>query len=112
MCVKVYDGDTIKVVGKLQEIFNGESRVYNIRICGIDTPEIKTKNEKEKELGIKTRDYLSDMILDKEVKVCFKECDKYGRFLADIYIGDINITEHLVDLGYAHTYDGGKKESW
>ena len=70
--VKVYDGDTITIVTPL---FNGDvspkSKLYkfNVRILGIDTPELKTKNVGEKELGIKAKNALSDLILDKVVKL-------------------------------------------
>ena len=42
--VNIYDGDTIKVVFK---IFNSYYR-WNCRVMGVDTPEMKTHNEKEK----------------------------------------------------------------
>ena len=43
--ISVYDGDTIKVVFPLNDIFYK----WNCRLMGVDTPEIRTRNTKEKE---------------------------------------------------------------
>ena len=46
--VDVYDGDTVKIVFSLSD--NEPERLYkwNCRLINVDTPEIKTKNLKEK----------------------------------------------------------------
>ena len=36
-----------------------------VRVNGVDTPEIRTRNKYEKTLGYKARDYLRSLILDK-----------------------------------------------
>ena len=48
--VKVYDGDTITVAAKLPFI---DSPIYrfSVRLNGIDSPEIKGTNEKERKLA-------------------------------------------------------------
>jgi endonuclease YncB( thermonuclease family) len=51
---------------------------FSVRILGIDTPELKTKNVGEKELGIIARNALSDLILNKVVKLENVSYDKYG----------------------------------
>lgn len=41
--------------------------------------------------------------------------EKYGRILADVYIGDTNVNQWLVSENFAVLYDGGKKQrpaSW
>ena len=45
--VKVYDGDTVHIVFP---VF-GKMYKWNCRISRIDTPELRTKNEKEKKYG-------------------------------------------------------------
>ena len=56
--IKVYDGDTITIASKLP--FK-ESPLYrlSVRLNGIDTPEIKGKNEDEKTAAKITRDALA-----------------------------------------------------
>ena len=105
--VNVYDGDTVKIVMKMFEKFYR----FNCRIEGVDTPELRTRNKKEKAMGIKVRDELRKKILDKMVKVKCGEFDKYGRLLVDIIIDNTSITKWLIENKFAFSYDGGKK-SW
>ena len=121
-CVDVYDGDTIKVVFPL------ENKLYkwNCRLSGIDTPELRTKNKKEKELGYIVRDKLREKIFNKIIHVKCDKFDKYGRLLIEIFLDDKDCLEQkgggiyneksinnwLIEKKYAFKYDGGKKMSW
>jgi endonuclease YncB( thermonuclease family) len=106
--VKIYDGDTIHAVFE----FNNKLYKWVCRLDGIDTPEIKSKNSKEKEAAIKTRDYLREKILDKIVELKCKEFDKYGRLLVDVYHNNVFINDLLITEKYAKKYNGGTKEEW
>jgi len=106
--VGVYDGDTIRVVFK----FNGDYYKFSIRLMGIDTPELRTKNENEKKCGYYVKGILEDKILNKIIKLeCVGE-DKYGRILANIYLEKENINKYLIDNKYAYPYEGGTKKSF
>jgi micrococcal nuclease len=99
----VYDGDTCTVdidLG-LHSWIKGES----LRLLRINAPEVKGN---EREEGLKSRDFLREQILGKEVIIeTFKdEREKYGRYLAEIWLqkesGDyININDLLVEKGFA-----------
>tara|TARA_B100001769_G_scaffold221064_1_gene181334 strand:+ start:3880 stop:4314 length:435 start_codon:yes stop_codon:yes gene_type:complete len=110
--VKVYDGDTVHIVFPLTD--NEPDRLFkwNCRLINIDTPEIRTKNLKEKEFGISVRNILRERILDKVVTVKCKDFDKYGRLLVEIFIEDENVNNWLIENNYAKRYDGGKKHKW
>jgi micrococcal nuclease len=105
-CVNVYDGDTVKLVFPYQ----GQIYRWNCRLDGIDTPEMRTKIKKEKDLAIKGRDYLRGLILNKLVQVKCGEFDKYGRTLVRITYNGIDVNTSLVTNGYANLYDGGTKK--
>ena len=112
--IKVYDGDTITIATRLPY---KDSPLYRfpIRLKGIDTAEIKSKNENEKKHAIVARDALSELILHKTVVVKNIENEKYGRVLADVYLGEVCINEWMIEKGYAVKYDGGTKQiptSW
>ena len=113
-CVHVYDGDTIHAVFKLPN--SAECHKWVIRLMGIDTPEMKSKNAVEKAKATETRDYLKKMILDKIIVLDCLEFDKYGRLLANVYLegtpGEKSINQTLINNGYAKAYDGGTKEGW
>ena len=109
--IKVYDGDTFTLAGYLPY---PESPLYrfSVRLNGIDTPEIKGKTEKEKECAILARTELQVLILDKRVVLRNVQTEKYGRLLADVYVGDLHINQHMLDTGMAVKYDGGTKSQF
>jgi len=106
--IKVYDGDTITIASKLPY---DESPLYRIsvRLNGIDCPEIKSKNEDEKQAAKNVRDALHNLIYGKEIRLENIQTEKYGRVLADVYLGDIHINNWLIENRYAVAYDGGTK---
>ena len=115
--VYIYDGDTIHVVFK---VF-GEYHRWNCRISGVDTPEMRTKNENEKKMGYHVRDVLREKFQDKIVQVKCGEFDKYGRLLLDVVLPDDMLvdgqsekmlSEWLIANQYAYSYDGGTKQAW
>jgi len=106
--IKVYDGDTITIASKMP-YENSPLFRFNVRLNGIDTPEIKSKNENEKILAKKARDSLSQLIMHKNITLQNVKNEKYGRILADVFINDINLNELLIKERYAVKYDGGTK---
>jgi micrococcal nuclease len=110
--VKVYDGDTITIVATLDFGVYQSPQLYkfSVRLTGIDCPEIKTKNENEKKLAIIARDELKKKLDNKIVELKNVSLEKYGRLLADVFVGDICVNEWMVTNGYAVKYDGGTKE--
>jgi endonuclease YncB( thermonuclease family) len=82
-----------------------------VRLNGIDTPEMKGKGveEEEKVAAKLARDFVSNLALNKYVRLENIESEKYGRILADVYIGDIHLNGLLLKERYAVKYDGGAK---
>jgi len=111
--VDVYDGDTVKIVLNLP--INAQYFRWNCRLSGINTPEIRTKNLKEKEFGLLVRDKLKERIEDKILLIKCGEFDKYGRLLVEIYENNgqlFSINNWLIENNYAKPYHGGTKEEW
>ena len=108
--IKVYDADTITIASKLPY---KESPIYrlSVRLNGIDTPEIKGKDitEEEKDAAKVARDFVSNLTLNKYITLKNIESEKYGRVLADVYIGDIHLNDLLIKERYAVAYNGGHK---
>jgi endonuclease YncB( thermonuclease family) len=112
-CYNVHDTDSISILFKYKD----EILKHNIRIDGVDAPELNSSIIYEKELCIKGTNYLKNLILNKIIKVKIKKTDKYGRLLADIYTLDlypnnICINNNLIDEGYCRKYTGGTKIDW
>ena len=111
-CVRVYDGDTITVIFKpkgLSSLFK-----YNLRLNGIDAPEIKSIDDIEKELARRARDFVRDRILGKLIKIVCGKYDKYGRVLVEVFEMDSSksLNQILIEQNHACAYNGGKKNGW
>ena len=106
--IKVYDGDTITIAAKLPNTLGPIYR-FSVRLIGIDSPEIKGSTFKEKELAIISRNMLSQLIMGKIVYLRNVSMEKYGRILADVYLGDLHVNDWMIKNGYAIPYDGGTK---
>ena len=107
---RVIDGDTIDISIDLGFDLTKKERV---RLAGIDTPETRTKNPKEKEMGYQATEFL-EMHLMEATKLTVKtEKDgKFGRMLGWLYKSEKDVTsinETMIDEGYAWAYDGGTK---
>ncbi len=114
---KVLDGDTIDVTIDLGFDLYKKERV---RIAGVDTPEKRTRDLEEKELGIHATNWLKEKldgaINGEDDLIIRTELDggvgKYGRLLGWCYIGDddLSLNEQMITEGYACAYDGGTKQ--
>ena len=115
--VKVLDGDTIDVVIDLGFDLYKKERV---RIAGVDTPEKRTRDLEEKELGIDATNWLKEKLestLAGDDQLFIRTelvggVGKYGRLLGWCYIGDaeVSLNEQMITEGYAWEYDGGTKQ--
>ena len=107
--VKVYDGDTCTILFK----WKNQNIKTSCRIIGIDTPELRTKNLKEKELGYKAKEFLEGLIFEEVLKVKFGKDGKFGRPLVEIFLHNgRSVADIMISTGHAKPYFGGKKEKW
>jgi len=116
--IKVYDGDTITIASKLPY---PESLLYRfqVRLLGIDSPEIKGKTIEEKNAAKISQKALESMILQKIVYLKNIGTEKYGRILADVYIDDpenpknqLHLNKWMLDNKYAIPYFGKTKDEF
>ena len=111
--VKYIDGDTVDVIIDLGFHLSVKKRV---RLAGINTPEIRTRDLEQKNKGRLAKKRL--------IELCEKKVDparfgglilkchglgKYGRVLGEIFNGNCSVNKMLVMEGHAVKYDGGKK---
>ena len=114
---KVLDGDTIDVTIDLGFDLYKKERV---RVAGVDTPEKRTRDLEEKELGIDATNWLKkeleDVLAGDDELIIRTELHggvgKYGRLLGWLYVGDeeLSLNEQMIEQGYAWAYDGGTKQ--
>lgn len=105
---RCYDGDTCTfTLPGIHPLF-GER--INVRIAGIDTPEIRGKCPEEKALAKTAKRAAIDLLKDaKQIDLIRPERGKYFRIVAEVVADGTNVGEALIRQGLAVLYDGGKK---
>ena len=111
--ISVYDGDTFKVNLPCREKLFCQN--IPVRVRGIDTPEINSKNSKEKQKAKQAKKFTEQLLSN--VKIILENCtrDKYFRLLCDVFIikgkEEINLAEKLLSSALAVQYDGKTKKA-
>lgn len=107
--VRNYDADTITFnIPGLHPIVG---KNMNIRVKGVDTPEIRTKNKCEKEKARHAKKLVKGLLKGaKRIDLKGVEKGKYFRFVAEVWIDGKELTSYLVKNGLGYSYDGGKKK--
>ena len=88
-----YDGDTCTTL-------KGEK----IRLACIDTPELKGKRA-DPIPAKEARDYLNNLVANKEVSIKRITKDRYGRTVGELFKDDVNIQKLIVQKGYGKIYN-------
>lgn len=110
--IDVVDGDTIDVQIDLGFDVSFSSRV---RLNGIDTPESRTLDLREKKMGLAAKEWLKHRLESAKNIVIKTEkpdsSEKYGRILGTVFVDGepLSLNDQLVKGGYAWAYDGGTK---
>jgi micrococcal nuclease len=111
--LRVIDGDTIEV--RIDALFDIQVKKV-VRLYGIDAPEVHSKIAENKTKAFDSKMWLKVKLEGKDVfLVSHKSKEKYGRYLAEIYLNDPEISrEHsvnqeMITLGLAVAYFGDKK---
>ena len=117
--IKVVDGDTLDLMVDLGFSIHFKMRV---RLYGVNTPETRTKDLAEKELGLKAKKFTEDWLINHQwvfVNTIPDKNDKYGRVLARIFSSDqvddpttacLNLD--IIQSGYAREYFGVGDKTW
>ena len=99
--VRVIDGDTVVVDIDLG--FGIEMRNQTIRLRGVDTPEVRTRDAVEKMYGNIAKEYVEYMLFAQEesegyvVLKSYTYSGKYGRTLGDFIVKESSLVEMLID---------------
>jgi endonuclease YncB( thermonuclease family) len=94
--VYVIDGDTVDIDGT------------RIRILSIDTPEtFRSRCENEYRLGLAAKQRLTELFAKGDVSYTPDGVDRYGRTLARVYAGEVDVGAILLKEGHALPYVPG-----
>ena len=95
--IVVIDGDTVLVLR--------HGHPLKIRLADIDAPEVgHAGSQKSQPYGPASRDALKQLVLQRRVEVDTLAIDKYGRTVALLRLGALNVNEEMVRRGMAWEY--------
>jgi len=106
--VRVVDGDTIDVNVDLG--WSVSVRKQRIRLYGVDAPESRTRDLEEKRYGLAAKAFVKAFApVGTEIVLRTYEKGKYGRWLADIKVGNKWLCKELIKHHHAVAYYGQNK---
>lgn len=108
---QVIDVDTVTVEAY---IWIGQRLAVNVRLRGIDAPEIDGPCPSERKQAKAAKDMVARELSEGKAMLTDIEDDKYGgRVVARILTPDgRSVGQLLLDHGLARPYDGGRKAGW
>ena len=98
---RIVDGDTIDANVDLG--FNVFHKI-RFRLNGIDTMELRDPDPVKREHAQRARDRLTELLMGCKILIETRKTDKYGRYLADIYLGDLHVNQQMITEGLAVPY--------
>ena len=97
-------------------VVDGDSISMQMRIAGIDTPEIRQKCRETQlktiDCGRLAKDYLKQALKNLPGKLLIEPVgvDHYQRILVRVYKGDVDIAQLMVEAGMAYSYKDAYRE--
>tara|TARA_Y100000310_G_scaffold93192_1_gene90741 strand:+ start:1111 stop:1461 length:351 start_codon:yes stop_codon:yes gene_type:complete len=108
-CTRVVDGDTIDCDIDLG--FGIVLHKQRVRLSGINTPEIRTKDLNEKQRGLKAKQRVIEILNSIDNSFILRTTEynstgKYGRILGIIVIESslVSLNDMLIEEGHAEVY--------
>lgn len=107
----IYDGDTFRGTIKGYPSIIGER--ISVRIYGIDCPEMRDKDAKNKAKAQKAKQFTVEKLREaKVIELREMKRDKYFRILARVFVDGKELGLMLIEKGLAKPYFGGTKEEF
>lgn len=109
--ISVLDGDTLRAAAR---VWPGQEITVNVRIRGIDAPEMKSRCEAERRAAERARFALEALVGPGAVRLRAVGGGKYyGRVVADVEAADgTTVGAALLSLNLVRPYGGGRRAPW
>jgi len=86
--VRIADGDSLTVIGS-------DGVELSIRLRGVDAPELGQRH------GLQAKEALQELLSSGTLTLSHLGKGKYGRYIANVFIGDTWVNKELVAAGHA-----------
>jgi len=109
--IRVVDGDTLTVRA---HIWIGQEVETNVRLQGVDTPEIRGRCDDEREGARRAREFTEKLTAAGTVVLTDVRPDKFGgRIDARVRTSDgVDVSDALIKAGLARVYGGERRSGW
>ena len=95
--IAVVDGDTLRVR-------DAQGQTHRIRLAGMDSP------ERTQPYSRQASRHLQSLVLKEQVRVQPGKTDRYGRTVAKVWKGDVDVSLHQLQAGLAWHYKAYQAE--
>ena len=109
--IRVIDGDTFVVdIDQFPDLIG---KHISVRINGIDTPELRGKCDREKDLAVKAKERV-DTLLKIADTIVLENLSRgsFFRIVADVIIDGVDLGEIILNEGLATPYRSGSESPW
>ena len=109
--IRVIDGDTFVV--DIDEFPGLIGKHISVRVNGIDTPELRGKCEREKDLAVKAKERV-DALLKTADTIVLENLSRgsFFRIVADVIIDGVDLGELILNEDLATPYRPDSESSW
>lgn len=105
--IRVIDGDTFVVtVHSIPELFG---KYLGVRVRGVNTPELRSKNECEKKKAKSAKKFVEGFLVGGALSIHNCDRGKYFRIVCSVTKNGVDLSEELIKNKLAVPYDGGTK---
>jgi len=98
---RVIDGDTFEAA---IEMWPEITILTKVRVFGVDTPELKSKDVEESKRAFIARRFTADQVLSMSVELVVHGKDSFGRVLCNVKYDGKDLSEELIKNGHAVEY--------
>jgi len=109
--LRVIDGDSLLVEAR---IWLGQNIETNVRVLGIDAPELRARCDHERFLAHQSKSFVENRVAGKDVLLKRIQFGKFAnRVLAQVVTPDgEDLGAVLIYAGLARHYEGGARRGW
>ena len=111
--IKVHTGDMFIIATKMpfmnETIENAKIYRFNIYLDSISAPKIITIMNVENDIGIKSREALSNLIMNRVIELRDITSDTHGKLYSNVFVDNIHVNDWLLKHNFAIKCENGKK---
>jgi micrococcal nuclease len=100
---KVVDGDTIEVTIDLGFLLTTRRR---LRLLRVNTAEMHAHENEARAKAADAKSRMVELLTGKDILIKTEKSDSFGRFLAEVWLGEMNVNDWLLEQGLAQPFRG------